>query len=76
MWGSLRLASINTCTCISANIKVVLYCQPFNIYIVSQIGLLSTGHFDADIYGGSGSRYEGYVSSIAARDLDEVRKYY
>ena len=40
--------------------------------VIPQIGFMSTGHFDADIYGGSGGRYDGYVTSIGTGDMDEV----
>ena len=49
--------------------------QPVLTVVLScaQIGFLSTGHFDSDIYSGSSSRYDGYVTSIGTKDMDEVR---
>lgn len=35
--------------------------------------MMSTGHFDTDIYGNTSGRYEGYVTSIGPGDADEVR---
>ena len=38
-----------------------------------RVGLGSEGHFDLDIYGGGGGRYDGgYVTSIAANDEQDV----
>lgn len=36
------------------------------------VGLVSTGFFDQEIYGGSDSRFAGYVTSIAANEQEEV----
>lgn len=36
------------------------------------VGLDSTGFFDQEIYGGSDSRFAGYVTSIAANEQEEV----
>lgn len=38
------------------------------------VGLDSTGFYDQEIYGGSDSRFAGYVTSIAANEQEEVRK--
>ncbi|AWP13649.1 Splicing factor 3B subunit 1 [Scophthalmus maximus] len=35
------------------------------------VGLVSTGFFDQEIYGGSDSRFAGYVTSIAANEQEE-----
>ncbi|XP_064419631.1 splicing factor 3B subunit 1 isoform X3 [Latimeria chalumnae] len=35
------------------------------------VGLDSTGYYDQEIYGGSDSRFEGYVTSIAANEQEE-----
>lgn len=40
------------------------------------VGLGEHGHFDQDIYGGSDSKFEGYVTSIAATDEQEVSVFY
>ena len=37
------------------------------------VGLDSTGFFDQEIYGGSDSRFTGYVTSIAANEQEDVR---
>ena len=37
-----------------------------------RVGLGERGHFDTDIYGGSKSKFAGYVTSIAATDEPEV----
>ncbi|XP_061411677.1 splicing factor 3B subunit 1 isoform X4 [Lethenteron reissneri] len=37
----------------------------------SGVGLDSTGFFDQEIYGGSDSRFTGYVTSIAANEVEE-----
>jgi len=39
------------------------------------VGLDSTGFFDQEIYGGSDSRFAGYVTSIAANEQEDVRIY-
>lgn len=36
------------------------------------VGLDSTGFFDQEIYGGSDSRFTGYVTSIAANEQEDV----
>lgn len=36
------------------------------------MGLDSTGYYDQEIYGGSDSRFAGYVTSIAATELEDV----
>lgn len=36
------------------------------------VGLDSTGYYDQEIYGGSDSRFAGYVTSIAATELEDV----
>lgn len=36
------------------------------------VGLDSTGYYDQEIYGGSDSRFAGYVTSIAANEQEEV----
>lgn len=36
------------------------------------VGLDSTGFYDQEIYGGSDSRFAGYVTSIAANEQEEV----
>lgn len=36
------------------------------------VGLDSTGFFDQEIYGGSDSRFAGYVTSIAANEQEDV----
>ena len=36
------------------------------------VGLDSTGYYDQEIYGGSDSRFKGYVTSIAANEQEEV----
>lgn len=35
------------------------------------VGLDSTGYYDQEIYGGSDSRFAGYVTSIAATELED-----
>ncbi|XP_022536361.1 splicing factor 3B subunit 1 isoform X4 [Astyanax mexicanus] len=35
------------------------------------VGLDSTGYYDQEIYGGSDSRFAGYVTSIAANEQEE-----
>uniref|UniRef100_A0A8C6R8T9 Splicing factor 3b subunit 1 n=1 Tax=Nannospalax galili TaxID=1026970 RepID=A0A8C6R8T9_NANGA len=35
------------------------------------VGLDSTGYYDQEIYGGSDSRFAGYVTSIAATELQD-----
>ncbi|XP_073414260.1 splicing factor 3B subunit 1 isoform X4 [Dendrobates tinctorius] len=35
------------------------------------VGLDSTGYFDQEIYGGSDSRFTGYVTSIAANEQED-----
>ncbi|KAM9802014.1 splicing factor 3B subunit 1 isoform 3-T5 [Syngnathus typhle] len=35
------------------------------------VGLVSTGFYDQEIYGGSDSRFAGYVTSIAANEQEE-----
>ncbi|XP_061826830.1 splicing factor 3B subunit 1 isoform X4 [Nerophis lumbriciformis] len=35
------------------------------------VGLVSTGFFDQEIYGGSDSRFAGYVTSIAANEQED-----
>ncbi|XP_077472660.1 splicing factor 3B subunit 1 isoform X1 [Stigmatopora argus] len=35
------------------------------------VGLVSTGFYDQEIYGGSDSRFDGYVTSIAATEQEE-----
>uniref|UniRef100_UPI00358E0A74 splicing factor 3B subunit 1 isoform X3 n=1 Tax=Myxine glutinosa TaxID=7769 RepID=UPI00358E0A74 len=35
------------------------------------VGLDSTGYYDQEIYGGSDSRFKGYVTSIAANEQEE-----
>ena len=37
-----------------------------------RVGLGAEGHYDVDIYGGSDSRFDGYVTSIAATDEIDV----
>lgn len=37
------------------------------------VGLDSTGFYDQEIYGGSDSRFAGYVTSIAANEQEDVR---
>lgn len=37
------------------------------------VGLDSTGYYDQEIYGGSDSRFAGYVTSIAANEQEDVR---
>lgn len=37
-----------------------------------QIGLGKTGYYDADLYDGTNSKYDGYVTSIAANDEPDV----
>ena len=41
-----------------------------------RVGLGQRGHFDTDIYGGSKSKFAGYVTSIAATDEPEVSLIY
>ncbi len=36
------------------------------------VGLDSTGYYDQEIYGGSDSRFAGYVTSIAANEQEDV----
>lgn len=36
------------------------------------VGLDSTGFYDQEIYGGSDSRFAGYVTSIAANEQEDV----
>lgn len=36
------------------------------------VGLDSTGYYDQEIYGGSDSRFEGYMTSIPANEQEEV----
>ncbi|XP_035688999.1 splicing factor 3B subunit 1 isoform X1 [Branchiostoma floridae] len=36
-----------------------------------RVGLTSHGHFDQEIYGGSNSKFEGYVTSIPANDIQD-----
>ena len=36
------------------------------------VGLVSTGFFDQEIYGGEDSRFAGYVTSIAANEQEDV----
>ncbi len=36
------------------------------------VGLDSTGFYDPEIYGGSDSRFAGYVTSIAANEQEDV----
>lgn len=40
------------------------------------VGLDSTGYYDQEIYGGSDSRFAGYVTSIAATELEDVSTKY
>ncbi|KAL0184511.1 hypothetical protein M9458_020207, partial [Cirrhinus mrigala] len=35
------------------------------------VGLDSTGYYDQEIYGGSDSRFAGYVTSIAANEQED-----
>ncbi|CAB1445358.1 unnamed protein product [Pleuronectes platessa] len=35
------------------------------------VGLVSTGFFDQEIYGGEDSRFDGYVTSIAANEQED-----
>lgn len=39
------------------------------------VGLDSTGFYDQEIYGGSDSRFAGYVTSIAANEQEDVSVY-
>lgn len=39
------------------------------------VGLDSTGFYDQEIYGGSDSRFAGYVTSIAANEQEDVSIY-
>lgn len=39
---------------------------------VDRVGLGAEGHYDTDIYGGSSSKFAGYVTSIAATEEQEV----
>lgn len=36
------------------------------------VGMDSTGYYDQEIYGGSDSRFAGYVTSIAANEQEDV----
>lgn len=36
------------------------------------VGLDSTGFYDQEIYGGTDSRFDGYVTSIAANEQEDV----
>lgn len=36
------------------------------------VGLDSTGYYDQEIYGGSDSRFDGYLTSIAANEQEDV----
>ena len=36
------------------------------------VGLDSTGYYNQEIYGGSDSRFAGYVTSIAANEQEDV----
>lgn len=38
----------------------------------SRIGLGESGYFDQEIYDGGGSKFDGYVTSIAANDEVDV----
>lgn len=38
-----------------------------------RVGLGESGYYDKDIYDGGGSKFDGYVTSIAANDEVEVR---
>lgn len=40
------------------------------------VGLDSTGYYDQEIYGGSDSRFAGYVTSIAATELEDVSDFF
>lgn len=39
-----------------------------------RVGLGESGFYDRDIYDGGGSKYDGYVTSIAANDEVDVSK--
>lgn len=40
-----------------------------------RVGLGSEGHFDTDIYGSSSSKFEGYVTSIAPNEDQDVSSF-
>lgn len=40
-----------------------------------RIGLGESGYFDQEIYDGGGSKFDGYVTSIAANDEVDVSRF-
>lgn len=68
------------CNCLFLDIEAqILEIQTKKATLVEEgqqgVGLDSTGFFDQEIYGGSDSRFAGYVTSIAANEQEEVSIY-
>lgn len=64
-------------SCFPADIEAqILEIQGMKASLVEEgeqgVGLVSTGFYDQEIYGGNDSRFAGYVTSIAANEQEDV----